>query len=127
MNEILGFLYVTTFSYSECGKNIGKIIPKLPFGDKTDIKIEFKNGRSIVTPARQIVAMTKGGLDILARQVFIMIYGSFETYLFQIFDRSYPKIRVSENPLDVSMGILMRKKWDGKFCKMRDVFGVAYK
>jgi len=127
MNEILGFLYVTTFSYSECGNNIQKIIPKLPFGDKTDIKIEFKDGRSIITPARQIVAMTRGGLDILARQVFIMIYGSFETYLFQLFDRSYPKIHISKNPLDISMDILMGKKWDGKFCKIRDVFGVAYK
>jgi len=127
MNEILGFLYVTTFSYNECGKNIEKIIPKLPFGSKNEIKIEFKDGRSIITTARQIVAMTRGGLDILARQVLIMIYGSFETYLFQIFDRSYPKVGVTENPLDISIDILMRKKWDGKFCKMRDVFGVAYK
>jgi hypothetical protein len=127
MNEILGFLYVTTFSYGECGKNLEKSIPKLPFGDKTDIRIESKDGMFIVTPARQIVAMTKGGIDILVRQVFIMTYGSFETYLFQLFDRSYPSIGLSENTLDVSMDILMRKKWDGKFCKMRDVFGVNYK
>ena len=127
MNEILGFLYVTTFSFDEGRKNLEKIVPKLPFGDKTDIKIEWKDGRSIITPARKLIAMTKEGLDILARQIFVMIYGSFETYLFQLFDRSYPNIGVSENTLDISIDILMRKKWDGKFCKMRDVFGVAYK
>lgn len=127
MNEILGFLYVTTFSFSECRKNFEEIVPKLPFGDKTDIKIESKDGRCIITPAGKLIAMTKEGLDILARQIFVMIYGSFEIYLFQLFDRSYPNIGVSENTLDISIDILMRKKWDGKFCKMRDVFGVAYK
>ena len=126
MNEILGFLYVTIFSYGECGKNLGKIIPKLPFGDKTDMRLEW-DGRFVVTPARQIVAMTKTGLDILARQIFVMIYGSLETYLFQLFERSYPLIGISEYTLDKSMDILMRKKWDGKFCKMRDIFGVNYK
>ena len=40
MNEILGFLTVTSYSFLECRKNVENLIPKLPFRDKTEIKIE---------------------------------------------------------------------------------------
>ena len=75
---------------------------------------------------KKIVKMTHDGLNILARQIFIMIYGSLETYLFQIFERTYPNIGITENILDTSLDILMKRKWDGKFCKMSEVFDVNY-
>lgn len=126
MNEILVFLHVTSFSFLECRKNVENLIPKLPFREKTEIKIEWKGGRAATMPARKIVKMTHDGLDILARQIFIMIYGSFETYLFQIFERTYPNIGITKNILDTSLDILMKRKWDGKFCKMSEVFDVNY-
>lgn len=110
MNEILVFLNVTSFSFLECRKNVENLIPKLPFKEKTEIKIEWKGGRAATMPARKIVKMTHDGLDILARQIFIMIYGSFETYLFQLFERTYPNIEITENTLDISIDILMKKK-----------------
>ena len=127
MNEIIGFLYITNYSFSECKKNFEKLIPSLPFGNKTDLKMSLNDGRCIVTPAWKVLDMTVKGLDILARQVFVMIYGSFETYLYQLFEQSYPVIGITENIVENSKEILMKGKWDGKFCKMRDVFGVAYK
>jgi len=127
MKEIIGFLNVTSYSFQECRKNFELLIPKLPFKEKTDVKIEWTDGRSITMPARKIVKMTFDGNDILARQIFIMIYGSFETYLFQMFDRTYPKIGITEDTLDVSLDILMKRKWDGKFNKMSEVFDVNYR
>ena len=127
MKEIICFFNVTSYSFLECRKNLENLIPKLPFKEKTDIKFEWTGGRSITMPARKAVKMTIEGNDILARQIFIMIYGSFETYLFQIFDRTYPKIGMTENTLDVSLDILMKKKWDGKFNKMSGVFDVNYR
>ncbi len=127
MKEIIGFFNVASYSFQECRKNLELLIPKLPFGDKTDFKIEWTDGRSITMPARKIVNMTFDGNDILARQIFIMIYGSFETYLFQMFDRTYPKIGITKDTLDVSLDILMRRKWDGKFNKMSEVFDVNYR
>ena len=57
-----------------------------------------------------------------------MYYGSLETYLFELLERSFPEIGVTENILDSSLEIMMGSKWrDGKFCKMRDIFGLNYK
>lgn len=127
MKEILVFLNVTSYSFLECRKNVENLIPKLPFRDKTEIKIERSGGRSVTMPARKIVGMTIDGNDILARQIFVMIYGSFETYLFQLFDKTYPKIGITEDALDISIDILMKKKWDGKFNKMSEIFDVNYR
>ena len=67
------------------------------------------------------------GVDILCRQVFIMLYGSIETYIFQLMERSFPGIGITENILDQSLEIMLRKKWDSKLCTMSDVFGLGYK
>jgi len=71
---------VTSYSFEECRKSLELLIPKLPFKEKTDIKIEWTDGRSITMTARKIVKMTFDGNDILARQIFIMIYGSFDEF-----------------------------------------------
>ena len=127
MNEILGFLYVTCLCYHEYRSHFEKLVPNLPFKENTPIKIEWKATKSVTMPARRVLTFTKEGLDILARQIFVMIYGSFETYLYQLFERSYCQAGNTENRLDTSLDILMKRRWDGKFSKMAQIFGFEYK
>jgi len=127
MNEILSFLYVTTVSLNDCNNNYQKLIPKMPYKEDTPIKITLSGGNFATMPAKRLIKLTREGVDILTRQIFIMIYGSFETYLYQLFEKSYSKIGITEKFLDKSIDILMRKKWDGKFCKMSEEFELGYK
>jgi hypothetical protein len=93
----------------------------------TPIRIKSSDGRSMVCPANALIKQFSQGVDVLCRQIFIMLYGSLETYLFQLIERSFPKIGITEGILDLSKDIMMRGKWDSKFCKMRDDFGLNYK
>jgi len=128
MNEIQAVLFIAKHSFDVCKEKYDKnIIPKLPSGANTPIKIEMNGGNFIVLPAFRITEMVTNGINILTRQAFVMFYGSFETYLFQLFERSFPLVGITENILDKSRDILMLKKWDGKFCKMNEVFGIDYK
>lgn len=127
MNEILGFMYVSLLCHDEFKKHFEKIVPKLPFKDKTPIKIEWKNLKSVVMPARKVLNLSKESFDILPRQIFIMVYGSFETYLFQLFERSYPLVNITNDTLEVSLSILMKKRWDGRLSKMAHTFGFEYR
>lgn len=128
MNEIQGFLYVTKLSFDVCKKHYEEtIIPKLPSRENTPIKLTINGSNYIVMPAARIIELTTNGIDTLTRQAFVMFYGSFETYLYQLFERSFPIIGITEDILDRSRDILMSKKWDGKFCKMDDIFDVGYK
>lgn len=125
-NEILTFLYVATYSLNETAKHFGTLVQKLPSKENTPIKISLQGGNSVIMPGKRIVRLSTEGIDVITRQAFIMMYGSFETYLFHLFDRSYPKIGITNDFLDVSLDILMRKKWDGKLCKMNEVFKIGY-
>ena len=128
MNEIQALLYIAKLSFDVCKKNYEEvIIPKLPSRANTPIKLEMNGGDFIVIPAARIIEMTSNGINLLTRQAFVMFYGSFETYLFQLFEKSFPLVGVTNNILDESRNILMLKKWDGKFCKMNEVFNIQYK
>lgn len=128
MNEIQAFLYVTKLSFDVCKKNYEEnIIPKLPFKEKTPMKLEMSVGNFVSMPAKGIIELTTNGINILTRQALVMFYGSFETYLYQLFERSFPIIGITEEILDKSRDILMLKKWDGKFCKMNKVFNIGYR
>jgi hypothetical protein len=128
MNEIQAFLFITKHSFDVCREKYERnIIPTLPLKANTSIKLEMNGGNFIVLPASRIIEMTTNGINLLTRQAFVMFYGSFETYLFQLFERSLPLVGVTGNILDESRDILMLKKWDGKFCKMNEVFGINYK
>lgn len=126
MNDILGFLYVTCLCYHEYRNHFEKVVTKLPDKGNSTIKIGLNAGNAIMQ-ADRVLKFTREGVDVLARQVFIMIYGSFETYLFELFERSYIELGIEENHLQRSLGILMKGMWDGKFCKMAHVFGCEYK
>lgn len=130
MNEIQAFIYVGKLSFDVCKEKYQKqIIPNLPFKENTPMKLSMNDGNFIIMPCIKIVELTSNGINILTKQAIIMFYGSFETYLYQLFEKSFPTVGVSkaEMILDKSRDILMLKKWDGKFCRMNDVFNIGYK
>ncbi|MCB2182402.1 MAG: hypothetical protein KQH63_10280 [Desulfobulbaceae bacterium] len=128
MNEIQSLLFITKHSFDVCKEKYDKdIIPNLPSKANTPIKLEINGGNFIAMPAAHIIGMTTNGINLLTRQAFVMFYGSFETFLFQLFEKSFPLVGITENILDKSRDILMRKKWDGKFCKMSEAFYIEYK
>ena len=127
VNEIHALLYITKHAYDETKMIYQGRIPKLPFKNNTPIKIELATGNSTMFPASAIIRLSSDGINILTRQAFIMFYGSFETYLFQLFERSFPNIGVKQEILDRSVEILMGGKWDSKFNKMSECFGLNFK
>jgi hypothetical protein len=126
MNDILGFLYVTCLCYHEYRDHFEKVITTLPDKGASIIKIGLNSGNAIMR-ADRVLKFTREGVDVVARQIFIMFYGSFETYLFELFERSYGELGIVDNHLDRSRRILMKGMWDGKFCRMSNVFGCEYK
>ena len=126
-NEIHALLYITKHSYDETNKIYQTRIRALPEKERNFIKIELSTGNSTIFPAKKILQLTADGINILTRQAFVMFYGSFETYLFQLLERSYPNISVMEDALDRSIDILMGGKWDSKFNKMNEILGIEFK
>ncbi len=126
-NQIFGFFQTARLASQECRRMYERNISPEVLRKNEAIKVASSDGQSIIMPARRFLQQFNDSIDVLTRQVFVMVYGSFETYLFQLFERTYPEIGIRENILDTSLDILMRKKWDGKFCKMRDIFDVDYK
>jgi hypothetical protein len=125
-NEIMGFLNLTEMALVETRSKYESLIAPGKLGPDTPLKIGFSDGRSIMLPAQTLINRCIGGVDILRRQVFVMLYGSLETFLFDLIARSFTEIGITENILDLSLEIMMKKKWDGRFCKMRDLFELPY-
>jgi hypothetical protein len=127
-NEIHALLLITKHAYDETNKIYQHRIPKFPKRENTPIKIELNSGYSLIFPAGYILKLSSEvGINILMRQTFVMLYGSFETYLFQLFERSFALIGVAEDErIDRSIEILMGGKWDSKF-KMSNVFALDFK
>ena len=126
INEIYVLLYITKHSYDETNKVYKKMLNGPQIKEDTPIKLELSTGFSTIFLAKKILEFTANGINILTRQGFVMFYGSFETYLFQLFERSFPLIGVTQDILDRSLDILMRKKWDSKFNSMSEVFGLGF-
>ncbi len=127
MNEIQALLFTTKLSYDVCNKEYKRIIPNMPSQGNTPIKLEINGENFIIMPASRIIDLTTDGINIITRQSFIMFYGSFETYLFQLCERSFPLVGVTDNILDKSRDILSGKSWDGKFCGLSNAFSLGYK
>jgi hypothetical protein len=126
-NEISAFLMTTEFALKECKTKYEHIVLQKKFRPDTPFKIESSDGRSVVTPVKTFLEQFARDVDVLCRQVFLMYYGSLETYLFELLERSFPEIGKTENILGSSLEIMMGANWDGKFCKMRDIFSLNYK
>jgi hypothetical protein len=127
-NEIHALLLITKHAYDETNKIYQQRIQKFPKRENTPIKLELNTGHSIMFPAKYILGLTNDGINILTRQTFVMLYGSFETYLYQLFERSFALLGGAEDEIiDRSIEILMGGKWDSKFNRMSNVFGLDFK
>ncbi len=127
-NEIHALLFITKHAYDETNQIYRWRIPMFPKRENTPIKIELGSGQSLMFPAGYILKLSGDGINILTRQTFVMLYGSFETYLFQLFERSLALTGVAEEEaIDQSIEILMGGKWDSKFNRMSSVFGLDFK
>ncbi|MGD0235333.1 MAG: hypothetical protein ABSC55_12465 [Syntrophorhabdales bacterium] len=125
-NEIVGFLNVTELALDDSRLRYAKLMKQDKLKPDTPLKIAFSDGRSMILPVHTFLKQCEGAVDILCRQVFVMLYGSLETFLFDLIERSFRQIGVTEDILDPSLDIMMRRKWDGKLCKLRDVFELPY-
>ncbi len=115
--EILKFLTISDLALKECKDKYGQLLSKNHLKPDTPLKLGFSDGRSTIMPVRSFLNGRNEGVEFLCRQVFVMIYGTWETYLFEILERSFLQIGISENILEHSLKILMKGNWDGKFCK----------
>ena len=126
--EIYALLLITKHAYDETNKIYQQRIQNFPKKEKTLTKLELNTGHSCMFPAGYILRLTNDGINVLTRQTFVMFYGSFETYLYQLFERSFFLLGVSEDGIiDRSIEILMGGKWDSKFNKMSNVFSLDFK
>jgi len=127
-NEILALLLITKHAYDETNKIYQQRIQKFPKRENTPIKLELNTGHSVMFPAGFILELTNDGINILTRQIFIMLYGSFETYLYQLMERSFLLMGIAEEEIvDRSIEILMGGRWDSKFNRMSNVLGLDFK
>ncbi len=126
-NEIIGFLRIGEYALQQCGGFLQQQVSKHALQPDTPLRIKAPDGQSVIMPVSNAVRSCGEGVDILARQIFVMLYGSFETFLFQICERAFNDLGIQDEVLNKSLDILQKKKWDGKFCGMRDTFGVDYK
>jgi hypothetical protein len=128
VNEIHALLFITKHAYDETNMIYKQRIEKFPKRENTPIKLELSTGHSLMFPAGYILGLTSDGINILTRQTFVMLYGSFETYLYQLFERSFVLLGGAEDEIiDRSIEILMGGNWDSKFNKMSNVFGLGFR
>lgn len=126
-NEIIGFLMTTELALKDCEFKYDHFASEKKLKPDTPFRLKSSDGRVLDIPIHSFLKQCANGIDILCRQVFVMLYGSLETYLFELIERSYHEIGKTEDILDLSLDIMMRRNWDGKFCKMRDEFNLNYK
>ena len=126
-NEILKFLTISDLALKECKNKYEQLLSKDQLEPDTPLKFGFSDGRSTIMSVRSFLNGCNEGVELLCRQVFVMIYGTWETYLFEILEISFSQIGISENILEQSLKILMKGNWDGKFCKMQNILGITYK
>ena len=126
-NEIIGFLTTTELALRECRGKYEHLLSQRHLKSDTPLKLESSDGRSVIMPTGRFLRGCIDGVDVLCRQVFVMLYGSLETYIFELLDRSFTKVKMTEDILGQSLEIMMKRKWDGKFCRIRDVLGLDYK
>lgn len=126
-NEILAFLSIDEMALRDSRQKHRDIMFKKELAPTTPYRLQHSDGRTLSMPVGRFISVHENSIDILYRQGFVMLYGSFETYLFELLEKSFAKLRVTHDVLDKSIDIMMRRKWDGKFCKMNEIFGIDYR
>lgn len=127
VKEIMSFLTISKLALKDCRTKYETILSKQGLQPDTPLKFDASDGRSTIMPVRKFLTGCNEGIELLCRQVFVMLYGAWETYLFELLEKSLPKVNISENILEESLKIMMKGNWDGKFCRMRDLLGIEYK
>lgn len=125
--EIYKFLTISDLALKECKNKYEQLLSKNQLKPDTPLNFGFSDGRSTIMPVSSFLNGCNEGVEFLCRQVFVMLYGAWETFLFEILERSFPQIGISENILEQSLKILMKGNWDGKFCKIQSTLGIDYK
>jgi hypothetical protein len=125
-NEILAFLSIDELALRDNYQKHRNIMIKKELDPATFYRLQHSDGRTLFMPVGRFVSISQGSIDILYRQGFVMLYGSFETYLFELIERSFVVLGVTLDILDKSLDIMMKRKWDGKFCKMKEAFWISY-
>lgn len=125
--EIMGFLTISDISLKECKSKYEQLLAQKKLQPDTPLKLGFSDGRSVIMPVNKFLNGCNDGVEFLCRQVFIMLYGAWETYLFEILEKSFPQVGISENILEESLKIMMKGNWDGKFCKIGTRLGIKYR
>ncbi|MEW6264111.1 MAG: hypothetical protein AB1641_13640 [Thermodesulfobacteriota bacterium] len=125
--DIFKFLTISELSLKECKTKYEQLLLKKQLRPDTPLRLGFSDGRSTIMPVSSFLNGCNEGVEFLFRQVFVMIYGIWETFLFEILEKSFPQIGISENIVEQSLKILMKGNWDGKFCKMQSTLGIEYK
>ncbi len=125
-NEILGFFRIVHHVLQRTAIDLRKKRGERVLEPETIMKISGTYSWALITSAQRYHDLSVESVEILARQVFVMLYGSLETYLLQLLERSFAQIGHADNVLDRSLDILMKRRWDGKFCAMRDAFSLDY-
>ncbi len=126
-NEIMSFLTLSDLSLKECKSKYEKLLTQKKLQPDTTLRLRFSDGRLIFMPVIKFLNGCNDSVEFLCRQVFVMLYGAWETYLFEIIEKSFPQVGVFENILEESLKIMMKGNWDGKFCKMGTRLGVGYR
>lgn len=123
VNEIMAFQLITEYALRKCKESVPPLIP----GETTPTRINSPDGRAVIMTKKGLEQRAGDGLEYLGRQVFVMLYGAFEMYLFELIERSFPEFGITEEIDKKSIEIMMGKKWDGKLCSLSDTFQLNYK
>ncbi|HOI73145.1 MAG TPA: HEPN domain-containing protein [Syntrophales bacterium] len=127
-NQILRFFMSSEWALKECKKIYeNRLITQRGLSPDTPMRIQSSDGRSLILPARVLLSGLASDVDVLCRQIFVMLYGSLETYLFELIERSFKEIGQTEDILGKSLDIMMRGKWDAKIGKMNHIFELNYR
>jgi len=126
-HEVFGFLMITELALKDSRGKYEQIQTQKKLGEETPFRVQSTDGRTIIVPFGGFIKGFDNGVDVLCRQIFVMFYGSFENYLFELLERSFPQVGVTQDILKQSLKILMGGGWDGKFCKLHHVFGIGYR
>lgn len=126
-NEIFKFLTISDLALKECKTKYEQLLSKKQLRPDTPLRFGFSNGGFTIMPVGSFLSGCNEGIETLCRQVFVMLYGIWETFLFETLELSFPQIGISENILEHSLKIMMKGSWDGKFCKIQSTLGIDYK
>lgn len=125
--EIFKFLTISDLALKECKTKYEQLLLKNQLKPDTPLELGFSDGRFTIMLVGSFLNGCNEGIESLCRQVFVMLYGIWETYLFETLELSFPQVGISENILENSLKIMMKGNWDGKFCKMQSTLGIDYK